>query len=234
VDSDGFRLLTLDGVELVRCAALDRLPGIAHGFSTARSPQSGRFLQACGLGDQSPLLLRQVHGKRLVDRREGGDGIEADGIVASRDDGAAGAPTVKTADCVPILLAAADGSRIAAVHAGWRGIAAGIVPAGVERLAQGEPETLVAAIGPAIGPCCYEVGPEVAAAVPGATVAGAGRPHLDLKRAVVLQLVRAGLAEGRVHRAPWCTRCSDGLFFSYRRQGKAAGRQLATIGWRLP
>jgi YfiH family protein len=167
--------------------------------------------------------LRQVHSARVVDAAPGECG-EGDALIVERPGLAA---LVRVADCVPVLLA--GGGRAAAVHAGWRGIAAGVVEAAVERL--GAPE--LAWIGPAIGPCCYEVGPEVAQAVeaasrPGLARAGPrGRPHLDLGAAVATQLARAGVA--RIVQLAHCTRCRPEWLASYRRDGAAAGRNLAWI-----
>ena len=180
---------------------------------------------------------KQVHSARVLAARPGrcGDG---DALVA----GSGGlALSVASADCVPVLIAA--GSHVAAVHAGWRGIAAGVVPAVVDRLiAEAEtvgrvadPAAWSAWIGPAIGPCCYEVGSEVADRV---AIASSGeaivprpgaRPHLDLPLAVLAQLVRAGV--GTVRPTIWCTRCEPDRLHSFRRDGPAAGRNLAFI-WR--
>ena len=139
-----------------------------------------------------------------------------------------------TADCVPLLLAG-DG-EIASVHAGWRGIAAGVVDRRSGRL-DSPPDRLTAWLGPAIGPCCYEVGDEVAArwrppARPAVRVPGPGaRPHLDLHAAVASQLRRAGIdADAPVAD---CTRCSADTLWSYRREGPGAGRNLAFI-WMRP
>jgi hypothetical protein len=172
---------------------------------------------------------RQVHSARVLEARPGECG-EGDALV-SRGRGLA--LSIVTADCVPLLLAGP--SAIAAAHAGWRGIAAGVVGAAVAAMAE-DPAALQAWIGPAIGPCCYETGPEVAAQVvaasdPAIVTAGpAGRPHLDLQLAVRRQLEAAGLRQVQVLRL--CTRCAEASLHSYRRDGKAAGRNHAFI-WRL-
>jgi hypothetical protein len=204
------------------------------------------FLAAAGLRGARPALLRQVHGARVLEVERiaavGGGGLEADAVVAHAAAGPRGlAPAVRWADCVPVLLAEQDGRAVAAVHSGWRGTAARVVPRAVARLAERgvAPEALVAAIGPSIGPCCYEVGDEVADAVARASggmtarvVSGRpGRRRLDLREAIRLQLEGEGVGAGSIHVAPWCTACSADLFFSYRRQGAAAGRQMACIGW---
>lgn len=170
---------------------------------------------------------KQIHSSTVLPARPGrcGDG---DALVAPREPGLALA--VVTADCVPVLLAGPE--RIAAAHAGWRGIAAGVVPATV-RAATTEPAAWTAWIGPAIGACCYEVGEDVAGQVAAASHAGVavpgpnGRPHLDLTGAVRDQLEAAGV--GEVLYRPRCTRCDEERLWSYRREGKGAGRNLAFV-----
>lgn len=165
--------------------------------------------------------VRQVHGRTVVEASSPGEQGEADGLMT----GEVGlSVVVQTADCVPILLA--GGGRVAAVHAGWRGLAQGIVEHAVERLGVVEH----AWIGPAIGACCYEVGPEVAAVFrdDDAVAAGAGdRSMLDLV-AVARRRLPAGLS---VAVAAVCTRC-DPRWWSYRRsaaEGRRAGRNFALI-----
>lgn len=156
---------------------------------------------------------------------------EADAVLALPGDPRVG---VVTADCVPLLLALADGSAVAAVHAGWRGIAAGIVGHAVMELRRVAPGTaLLAAIGPAAGGCCYEVGPEVIAALdpaPGRLSPSPRRGHalLDLRGIVHDRLAASGVAGESIEYAGPCTICSD-AWPSYRRQGTAAGRLVAWI-----
>lgn len=171
--------------------------------------------------------LRQVHSARALAARPGlaGDG---DALWTEEEDLAL---FVATADCVPILLASSV--SVAAVHAGWRGVCTGVVSTTLDRLATST-ASLSAWIGPAIGPCCYEVGEDVATRVAAASsadvvVARTGRkPHLDLARAVREQLLRAGLQDVRLLRR--CTRCDPALA-SYRRDGARAGRNYSII-WR--
>ncbi|MGE0638803.1 MAG: peptidoglycan editing factor PgeF [Thermoanaerobaculia bacterium] len=169
--------------------------------------------------------LRQVHGDRSIEARPGSCG-EADALVTAERGLWL---EIATADCVPVLLA--GGGRVAAAHAGWRGIAAGIVAVAVRSL--GASATAVAWIGPAIGPCCYEVGDDVARQVVAASSAvishtgSRSRPHLDLQRAVAVQLLEAGVREIRVVRR--CTSCEVDWLWSYRRDGANAGRNLSLI-----
>jgi YfiH family protein len=175
-----------------------------------------------------PAWVKQVHSAVALPARPGACG-EGDALFT--EEGGL-ALSVATADCVPVLVAGPRG--LAAIHAGWRGIAGGVVAAALEKL-QGRPGEWTAWVGPAIGVCCYEVGDEVAQRVvaatdPGVAVPGpAGRPHLDLPRAVRHQLASAGMGEVIV--LPRCTRCDEMTLWSYRREGKKAGRNLAFI-WR--
>ena len=249
MERDGFQLVDAGVVRVVRCNALDTIPGITHAFSTRVahgrsdfdlgpagdvspevSARRAAFWNAAGLAGARPPVLRQVHGTTLVE-----DGVpgEADGGIALLTAGVAVAPAVRSADCVTILVADRAGSAVASVHAGWRGTAAGIAAIAVRRLGElGVPaERLVAALGPAVGPCCYEVGPEVVAALGGfARPSGAGRSTVDLHAANADRLTSAGVSPRAIHRAPWCTRCRNDLFFSVRAEGTGAGRLMAVIG----
>ena len=258
MSSEGWRVDDRGGLRVVRCEALEEITGLAHAFSTRHGNGTGRFdlgshedgdadienrrrrfCDAAGLGEQQPTILHQVHGAtvlRAADVNQASSACEADGVVAARAD--QGVPAVRWADCVPLLLADRGGTAVVAAHAGWRGTVRGVVPAAVRRLRDLgiRPADLRAALGPAIGGCCYEVGEEVITAISQASgvaaerlVARAGR--LDLRRAVGLQLQREGLEPSAIHVAPWCTHCSEDLFFSYRREGAGAGRQMACIGW---
>lgn len=164
---------------------------------------------------------RQVHSATVLAARPGACG-EGDALTTAAPRLAL---AIATADCVPVAVYDPDGGSLAAVHAGWRGIAAGVVGAAAAAL---DAPRLVAWIGPAIGPCCYEVGEEVAEAVANASDSAVvrrkpgPRPFLDLQRAVALQLRAAGVAEVRT--VEICTRCHPEWLWSYRRDGQAAGR----------
>ena len=154
----------------------------------------------------------QVHATAV--HRAGGRGDPGDGLWS--DD--PGQPMLTfTADCLPIAIARTDGERrLALVHAGWRGLSSGVVAAGVAAVG-GE---TAAVVGPAIGPCCYEVGDEVSARFdPDLTV----DRHLDLWTAAERALRRAGV--GSVERLDLCTCCNPELFFSHRRSGEERGVQ---------
>jgi len=175
---------------------------------------------------------RQVHSADVL-RAAAGECGEGDALWTAERGLAL---SIATADCVSVLLAGPQG--LAAVHAGWRGLASGVIPRTVETIARelgADPARWSAWIGPSIGACCYEVGEDVAARVaaasaPAVAVPGpAGKPHLDLAAAALAQLRAAGV--GSIVRVAACTRCDEASLWSYRREGKGAGRNLAFI-WR--
>jgi purine-nucleoside/S-methyl-5'-thioadenosine phosphorylase / adenosine deaminase len=129
---------------------------------------------------------------------------------------------------MPILLVDPQNRAVAAVHAGWRGTVAHIAQRAVEAMQQHfgtEPAHLHAAIGPGIGKCCYEVGPEVAQ-----HFGEAGRAHVDLAAANRKQLLETGITSARIYSADLCTMCRAGEFHSYRRDREAAGRMYSFAG----
>jgi YfiH family protein len=189
----------------------------------ARAPELAGWLEP---RLEAVSWLHQCHGEVVLEAEPGltGDG---DALVLRRPGIAA---VVATADCVPVIVLGEEAG--AAIHAGWRGVAAGVVGRALDRLG----ETARAAwIGPAIGPCCYEVGADVATAVvaasdPRVAVPGRGeRPHLDLRRAVAVQLAARGV--GAITIVDVCTRCHPELLSSHRRDGARAGRNLSAL-WR--
>jgi len=223
----------------------------ADHFFTARELTLGedvagwhRVAALAGVTEENLLLVKQVHGAAVAvasaDRPRTWTRPEAD-VIATDDPRAA--VGVRTADCVPILLAEETGRVVAAIHAGWRGLAARAPIAGVAALGQRHgvrPERLIAAIGPAIGPCCYEVG---AATRDAFALAGHhssmlerwfeprpnGKFHLDTWRATRDQLEGAGIPSSRVHAVGLCTRTHADTFHSFRADGPAVGRMLAVI-----
>jgi YfiH family protein len=171
---------------------------------------------ACEELGLDPSLLsfnRQVHSPTV--HRAISRGVEGDGLWSDEP----GRPMLAlSADCLPIAIARTEGEhRLAILHAGWRGIAEGVVAAGVATLGAGETAALV---GPAIGPCCYEVGEEVSSLFDEDLTVNR---HLDLWTAAERALERAGVAH--VERLDLCTRCNPDLFFSHRRSGRARGAQ---------
>ncbi|MFL5832884.1 MAG: polyphenol oxidase family protein [Solirubrobacterales bacterium] len=183
---------------------------------TAVGENRRRLASALGFTPEQVVFARQVHGTDLI--QHPGDRPEADGHVV-RSPGLA--PLVFVADCLPVALAGPDG--VAMVHAGWRGLAGGILAAGAEAVG-----ATSAAVGPGIGPCCYEVGEEVLGAFSDLGEGIAEGRMLDLPEAARRLLARAGVE--RVESAGLCTSCEEELFFSHRRDRGRTGRQ-AGIAW---
>jgi YfiH family protein len=223
--------------------ALGAIPRLSHGFGR-RAPGSSPETReetarrvAAGLdGSGRLLLLRQVHGAAVAAAPWDGT-PEADAAVAAQPGLMLG---IQTADCLPVLLADPQRGLVAAVHAGWRGTAAGVTRQAVAALVDrgSRPQALVAALGPGIGPCCYEVGDELRAAFGPAGAAffrpsPNGRPHLDVRAANVRQLLDEGLSAEAIHHLPDCTHCRPDLYHSYRREGIGSGRMISFVGFRL-
>ena len=186
-------------------------------------------------GMDTAAHARQVHGAELwIHREAGGPGVLVmDGFDGHVTDRPGLLLSVGVADCVPVAVVDPESRAVALVHAGWRGTAAGIVERAVHRLAeswQGSAERLWLHCGPAICGACYEVGPEVHAAVnPGRPVPGAPAP-IDVRAAIVERVVAAGVAAERVSVSAHCTRCGDADFFSHR--GGSRARQVGVLGIR--
>jgi YfiH family protein len=182
-----------------------------------------RLATALGLVPDRVLMGLQVHGSEVLGHQSGQQPspyahpgsplLEADGHFTTRP---GLAPLVLVADCLPVALAGPAGAAM--LHCGWRGLAAGIVARGIE-LVRAE----AAAIGPGIGACCYEVGPEVLEPFVGLGDGIAKGRMLDLAEVVRRQLAVAGVE--RVESAGLCTSCEAALFFSHRRDGERSGRQ---------
>ena len=189
-----------------------------------------------GVELDSLVRMRQVHSADVFEARKANfrDWPEAD-IAVSHDP--AVAVSVRVADCVPILLADRRSGAIAAIHAGWKGTAAGASMVAVQSLTSRfgtSPEDVIAAVGPSIGPCCYEVGPDLAThfashAQGSSWFTRDAKPHLDLWRATRDQLACAGVPPQQIHVCALCTFDHPALFHSYRRDGRNAGRLVAAI-----
>jgi YfiH family protein len=214
-----------DTRNVYRSGGLASFAWLEHGFATRDSldwPDPWRL-----------VMLKQIHSDH-IERVDGGRGYfgEGDALVTDRPGVLIG---VRTADCVPILIADPEHRAVAAVHAGWRGTVEDIAAKAVSRLTNeygSKPEDLHAALGPSIGPCCYEVGPEVAARFrPWVSDLTAGKKtHLDLIEVNQRQLTQAGLNPANIYAGSPCTNCGPAELHSYRRDGPKAGRMIAAIG----
>ena len=247
--SGGFEWVQESWGDSLRCGPL--MDVARHCFSTRQLALEGvradepanwnDLAHALGIDLQGLVRLRQVHcadvyvaGREKLQPPAFRDWPEAD--IAISDDPST-ALSIRVADCVPILLADRRGGPVAAVHAGWKGTAAGAAMVAVDALRSkygSRPSDVIAAVGPSIGPCCYEVGHELAghfASHPEAHTwfSQHAKPHLDLWRATRDQLARAGVPAAQIHVSALCTFDHAELFHSYRRDGKNAGRLVAAI-----
>jgi polyphenol oxidase len=287
--SAGWRLRNSSGLALLEAQSLGKGPWLVHGFSTRAGGVSSldgqsvlnlsftdwdkrdnvlenrrRFQHALGARDFELVALKQIHSDvvRAIETKPG-EPYHGDALV-SNSPGLLLA--VQTADCVPILLADPEKRAVAAVHAGWRGTLARIVQKTVGQMQMRfgtKPRDLVAALGPAIGGCCYEVGTELVTRFasqfpdagewfdeprtgeepnplqwmnmmpPGHQPAPA-KVRLDLRKANRAQLLESGLPAENIETSQFCTACRGDLFFSYRKQGPVSGRLLSVIGLQKP
>ena len=225
---------------------------IFHGFGT-RNSSADRFTRPDWRGKkvvlgatQLPLVsLRQIHGDGIIVFQGGGEKAEGpweregDALITSSPGIALG---VFTADCLPVFLFEPERQVAAVVHAGWRGTAREITRKVVEKMAEDfacGAEKIQAALGPCIGPCCYEVdGPVEAAFRSGdlpwesfASVRGPGKWSLDLQEANTYLLAKGGVKKENIHRLVYCTACRSDLFFSYRREKGTRGRHVNFISF---
>ncbi len=261
-----FYLQEKNGVVTLKCRALDAIEGLSHGFSTRHGGVSQgylasmsfsydreteeivdenfrRFSAANDLPFESLVLTHQTHTDHVqaVDDSYKNQGRhrrlrEVDGLVTKTP----GLGLVCfTADCVPLLLADPESGVVAAVHAGWRGTVQSIAARAVEQMVMlgAKPERIVAAIGPSIGPCCFEVGPEVQKeftdrfgdALPQVSSGREGHTLVDLWKANRLVLQEVGVAKNNIFTSKTCTVCNNSDFYSHRYTKGMRGSLIAAI-----
>lgn len=256
------RIAHPNGVVTYRSPLIDRL-GVPHGFTTRiggaspapfntldlgpgsptdlRRENLRRVCKALNLRGTDPILVSQVHGCGVCIASPGASpaaSTEADAIVSDTP----GNPLlIRTADCVPILLAGPGGRVVAAVHAGWRGMIAHVIDRTLDRMTEHfgiDAAEVTAAVGPCIGVRHFEVGEEVAAAFVNAGLEGAidrhrgTRAHVNLSAAVAMQLTRRGVKPQRIDTTDRCTFEDAAEFFSHRRDAGRTGRMAAVIAAR--
>ena len=210
---------------LYRCQAFQQFIWQAHGFGTRRSKQP------------ASITLRQIHSDLvfnahgLKDRER-----EGDALVTNEAGLQIG---VRTADCVPILLLDTRQRAVAAIHAGWRGTVAEITRCAIHKLAAefgSQPADILAAIGPCIRECCYEVGPEVVSEFENIfpewtnqALKPGGKRNLNLPEANSRQMRAAGIPSDQIFDSCLCTSCQLETFYSFRREPQEAGRLTSSI-----
>jgi polyphenol oxidase len=255
----------VDSMDAIRVHVSPVLPedGIIHGFpertggvsTAARSSLNlgvrwgddravvdenrARLARFAGYEPGALQMMRHVHGTAVWCVGEPvPDPAEFDGLVCDQP-----GPVLAAfaADCIPLLFADPEARVVGAAHAGWRGTLGGVAVNVVARMRErgARPEHVRVALGPSIGPCCFEVGPEVVdqfrhalGELPGMVVRGPHKDHIDLRVAMRAQLERVGVRADHIDDRPPCTRCEPARFFSYRRDGQAGGMHMAYIALR--
>jgi purine-nucleoside/S-methyl-5'-thioadenosine phosphorylase / adenosine deaminase len=220
-------LFRLDSDGVYRATELDELPWLEHGFGTRLTS---------GWPDTSRLAtVHQIHSDRILRADRAGKLGDGDALISNQPGILL---AVRTADCLPILIADPRNRAVAAVHAGWRGTIQEIAPKTVQAMARefgSRPEDLVVAIGPGIGYCCFEVGVEVAVQFAPYFPERkdlSERAEVDLAEATVRQLRRNDVGVRQIAESGLCTFCQPEDFHSYRRDREAAGRMVTAIGLR--
>jgi polyphenol oxidase len=229
----GHAAFAIDAEGILRCLPLLEIPWLVHGFTsrTATRWQNGMPVAA----------LKQIHSARVVSATAGQtDCGEGDALATAE---ANLLLSVRTADCVPLLVIAPDDHVVAAVHAGWRGVVGGVIPETLRELRERfgvAAASLLVAIGPCIREAAFEVGHEVARQFAPlfperqdlmAEEASAGKkPHIDLAAACQRQLQQAGVSGERVFDCSYCSHQEATLFHSYRRDREASGRMHSFVG----
>lgn len=234
----------LDAHGVLRFRRWMDIPWLVHGFTTRRtgdfsvSPSPEAVAAALGIQAMNLSTTRQVHSDGLVvisvepGPQTRTSRAKADGLLTRWPGHLLG---VRTADCLPILLVDRAKRGVAAIHAGWRGTLKSIARRAVRcmtaEFASREID-IEAAIGPSIGPCCFEVGPEVASRFEKPFISGGGSNHVDLVHATRSQLFQAGMDPEKIFSANACTHCLARDYFSHRRGGDGTRRMLAFVGVR--
>lgn len=217
-------MFRLDSSHVYRSLRLEQFPWLRHGFGTRLSTD---WPDSDGLA-----TVKQIHSDQILVADKPGNLGPGDALISNQPGVTV---AIRTADCLPILIVDTRTRAVAAVHAGWRGVVAEIASKTVDtmRLQFGSrPEDLEIAIGPGIGPCCFEVGPEVAvqfrAFFPERNDLHS-RTKLDLAETITRQLRRNGVTPSQISPSGLCT-CCKSEFESYRRDREDAGRMTAAIG----
>ena len=214
--------------------------GVRWGDDRATVEDNRRRLAAhAGYAPEQLQAMRHVHGTAVWAVGEPvPEPAEFDGLVCDRV-----GPVLSAfaADCIPIVFADPEARVIGSAHAGWRGTVAGVARNVLARMTElgAAADRVRVALGPSIGPCCFEVGPEVVAQfraafgdLPGMVVPGPRKDHIDLRVATRAVVERAGVRAEHVDDRPPCTQCNPERFFSYRRDGQAGGMHMGFIAMR--
>ena len=232
------------GMEILRFQPWDTVPGLCQGVTVrprGGEPDLTYRRVSAGMrkeGFEAIRRLDQLHGARIViaGRQAGGSVPGGDGLV-SAETGVLG--LVTTADCVPVFILNPVSSCWGLIHAGWRGIAAGVIKQGLKVMGESlaaNAEKMEVYLGPSICASCYEVGPEAARMLAGVSESGVekrsgDRFYADLRGLLAIQAISCGVSDENIFASAYCTKCSNDLFYSFRAEGwRALGRMWAFMG----
>jgi len=233
-------------------------PRLVHGFSTRNGGVSNgkmaslnlgrtapdspdnvlenrrRFLRALGIADDRLVRAVQIHGDRVAAVHEPGVVENCDGLITREPELFL---VIGVADCHVVFLASRDREVVGALHAGWRGISAGIVEQGIRKITEVfsvPPDEIEIAISPGIGVCCYEVGEDVSSQFSREGVEQRdGRVFLNLRKSICRRARAAGIPEDRIMLSDQCTSCAEEHWYSYRRDNGDTGRMWGIIGRKI-
>lgn len=244
-----FRLATIGALQVVQCELLLQHSALLHGLTTRRGPSDSQgtlelLMRAPRFQEMRVARPKQVHRDNVLEIASADlcednctpDNMAADGLITRVPQTVL---AMSFADCVPVFLYDAGTPAIGLAHAGWRGTASRIAAKTLLKMIEAfgtDPAECTAALGPAIGPCCYEVGPEVASALSKSCAStdairrdSQGRLFVDLGACNAFQLCAVGLPAENLQLSRWCTACNRNLFFSHRAENGQTGRMTAFI-----
>lgn len=211
--------------------------GFKAGFTLRSFPYSTpddriRFAEELLLDSSKLVIPEQVHGNIVCKCSKVRRVENVDALISNNRDTVL---SIQVADCIPLFLLDINANICALAHAGWRGIAKKIVTNTIQEMVKigSRVKDIIALMGPSIQQCCFEIGPEVAEKFPEVflTKGKLDRSYLDLQGVVQSELINLGIKERQIILMSECTSCQDGIFHSYRKNGKKAGRMIAMCGW---
>jgi YfiH family protein len=208
------------------------ISGLNLGFKTGDSSRNveenrKKFFSVMGLDESNEARVEQVHSNKVVLVETPGEYKSADAMITHTPGLAL---TIRVADCLPVFLFDRNKRSIALIHAGWRGSAGEITSKAIDLMKfhfETQPDDLIALLGPSIGPCCYEIGPEVASQFDERFVR---HNFLDLWAVNKAQILESGVPDNHITISELCTKCQPQWFFSHRGELGKTGRMLAIMG----
>ncbi len=211
--------------------------GFKAGFTLRSFPYSSpddriHFAEELSLKPSKIVIPKQIHSNTVYTCHRGGRVEGVDALISNNRDLVL---SIQVADCIPLFLLDNHANICALIHAGWRGTAKKIVTNTIHEMVSigSRIKDIKVLMGPSIQQCCFEIGPEVAEKFPGVFLTNGelDRSYLDLQGVVQAELIDLGIKEKQIIFLSECTSCHPGMFHSYRRNGKKAGRMIAICGW---